>query len=113
MTIRKLVLAAALALPFGTLNALTVDECSGGFAQSDAAATCRGDSSGGGHAQISVVQTSQGPRCRIVAYCRDFQPTSVNGALSTTAVWEYNDVKVPKIATPQLKNCRGDLKFQC
>ena len=113
MTIRTLVLAVALALPFGALNALTVEECSAGFAQSEAASTCAGDSSGGGDPQISVVQTSRGPYCRIETYCRDFQPTSVGGALSTTAVWEHNDIQVPKIYTPQLQNCRGDLKLQC
>ena len=113
MKIRTLVLAAALMLPFGTLNALTIDECAGGFARSDAVNTCRGDSNGGGDAQISVEDTSQGPRCRIQTYCRDFQPTSVGGALSATAVWEYNDVTLPKIAVPFLQNCRGDLKTQC
>ena len=113
MKIRTLVMAALLALPFGTLNALTVDQCAGGFAQSDAVETCRGDSSGGGDARISVEQTSEGPRCRIETYCRDFQPTSAGGVLSTTAVWEYNDVTWPKNAMPFLKNCRGDLKVQC
>ena len=113
MKIRTLVMAVLLALPFGTLNALTVDECTGGFAQSDAVDTCRGDSNGGGEARISVEQTAQGPRCRIETYCRDFQPTSVGGALSATAVWEYNDSTWPKITMPFLKNCRGDLKAMC
>ena len=113
MSIRTLLLAVALLLPFGSLSALTEEECAEEFAKSDASNTCHGDSSGGGDPQFSVAQTARGDQCRIQTYCRDYQPTSVNGALSTTAVWEYNDITSPKHTLSWLQNCRGDLKFQC